>query len=157
MGFFKKLGKGLLITGAVAGISALAIKNKIETKENFSGQILVAEDNPNNQLLIKIVLQKLGLNVTIVENGQLAVEKYQNEKYDLIFLDINMPVMDGLTALKLIREYEKEIQRYTPIVALTANTINGDREKYIDEGMDNYLSKPLERNQLISILNLYLK
>ena len=53
--------------------------------------------------------------------------------------------------------YEKEIQRYTPIVALTANTINGDREKYIDEGMDNYLSKPLERNQLISILNLYLK
>ena len=68
-----------------------------------------------------------------------------------------MPVMDGLTALKLIREYEKEIQRYTPIVALTANTINGDREKYIDEGMDNYLSKPLERNQLISILNLYLK
>ena len=132
-------------------------ENKIETKENFSGQILVAEDNPNNQLLIKIVLQKLGLDVTIVENGQLAVEKYQNEKYDLIFLDINMPVMDGLTALKLIREYEKEIQRYTPIVALTANTINGDREKYIDEGMDNYLSKPLERNQLISILNLYLK
>ena len=65
--------------------------------------------------------------------------------------------MDGLTALKLIREYEKEIQRYTPIVSLTANTINGDREKYIDEGMDNYLSKPLERNQLISILNLYLK
>ena len=132
-------------------------ENKIETKENFSGQILVAEDNPNNQLLIKIVLQKLGLDVTIVENGQLAVEKYQNEKYDLIFLDINMPVMDGLTALKLIREYEKEIQIYTPIVALTANTINGDREKYIDEGMDNYLSKPLERNQLISILNLYLK
>ena len=87
----------------------------------------------------------------------MAVEKYQNEKYDLIFLDINMPVMDGLTALKLIREYEKEIQMYTPIVALTANTINGDREKYIDEGMDNYLSKPLERNQLISILNLYLK
>ena len=133
------------------------IENKIESKENFSGKILVAEDNPNNQLLIKIVLQKLGLDVTIVENGQLAVEKYQNEKYDLIFLDINMPVMDGLTALKLIREYEKEIQRYTPIVALTANTINGDREKYIDEGMDNYLSKPLERNQLISILNLYLK
>ena len=132
-------------------------ENKIETKESFSGKILVAEDNPNNQLLIKIVLQKLGLDVTIVENGQLAVEKYQNENFDLIFLDINMPVMDGLTALKLIREYEKEIQRYTPIIALTANTINGDREKYIDEGMDNYLSKPFERNQLINILNLYIK
>ena len=132
-------------------------ENKIESKENFSGKILVAEDNPNNQLLIKIILQKLGFDVTIVENGQLAVEKYQNEKFDLIFLDINMPVMDGLTALKLIREYEKEIQRYTPIIALTANTINGDREKYIDEGMDNYLSKPFERNQLIDILNLYIK
>ena len=132
-------------------------ENKIEAKESFSGKILVAEDNPNNQLLIKIVLQKLGLDVTIVENGQLAVEKYQNENFDLIFLDINMPVMDGLTALKLIREYEKEIQRYTPIIALTANTINGDREKYIDEGMDNYLSKPFERNQLINILNLYIK
>ncbi len=133
------------------------IENKIESKEIFNGKILVAEDNPNNQLLIKIILQKLGLDVTIVENGQLAVEKYQNEKFDLIFLDINMPVMDGLTALKLIREYEKEVQKYTSIIALTANTINGDREKYINAGMDNYLSKPLEREQLISILNLYLK
>ncbi len=133
------------------------IENKIEPKEIFSGKILVAEDNYNNQLLIKIILQKLGLDVTIVENGQLAVEKYKEEKYDLIFLDINMPVMDGLTALQLIREYEKEVKAFTPIIALTANAINGDREKYIDAGMDNYLSKPLERNQLISILDLYIK
>ena len=132
------------------------IENKIQSKENFSGRILVAEDNPNNQLLIKIILQKLGLDVTIVENGQLAVDKYQNENFDLVFLDINMPVMDGLTALKHIRAYEKDIQKYTPIIALTANSINGDRERYIDEGMDNYLSKPFDRNQLIAILDLYI-
>jgi signal transduction histidine kinase/ActR/RegA family two-component response regulator len=132
------------------------VENKIEHKENFSGKVLVAEDNPNNQLLIKIILQKLGLDVTIVENGQLAVEKYESENFDLIFLDINMPVMDGLAALKIIRAHEEKMQKRTPIIALTANTINGDRERYIDEGMDNYLSKPFERNQLISILELYL-
>lgn len=133
------------------------IENKIKSKESFSGKVLVAEDNLNNQLLIKIILQKLGLDVTIVENGQLAVEKYQNEEFDLIFLDINMPVMDGLTALKHIRDYEIKTQKHTPIIALTANAINGDKEKYINEGMDNYLSKPLEKNQLIAILNLYIK
>ena len=132
------------------------MENKIQSKESFSAKILVAEDNPNNQLLIKIILQKLGLDVTIVENGQLAVDKYQSENFDLVFLDINMPVMDGLTALKHIRAYEKEVQRYTPIIALTANSINGDRERYIDEGMDNYLSKPFDRNQLIAILHLYI-
>jgi signal transduction histidine kinase/ActR/RegA family two-component response regulator len=133
------------------------VENKIEHKETFEGKVLVAEDNPNNQLLIKIVLQKFGLDVTIVENGQLAVDKHLEEDFDLIFLDINMPVMDGLNALKIIRERENRIQKHTPIIALTANTINGDRERYIDEGMDNYLSKPFERNQLISILELYLK
>jgi two-component system, NarL family, sensor histidine kinase BarA len=133
------------------------MENKIKSKESFPGKILVAEDNPNNQLLIKIILQKLGLDVTIVENGQLAFEKYQSEEFDLIFLDINMPVMDGLTALKHIRTYENETGKHTPIIALTANSINGDRERYIDEGMDNYLSKPFDRNQLIDILNLYIK
>lgn len=135
---------------------AQKIENKIESKESFSAKVLVAEDNPNNQLLIKIILQKLGLNVTIVENGQLAVDEYQKEEFDLVFLDINMPIMDGLTALMHIRAYEKEIGKYTPIIALTANSINGDREKYIDEGMDNYLSKPFDRNQLIALLNLYI-
>jgi CheY-like chemotaxis protein len=68
-----------------------------------------------------------------------------------------MPVMDGVTALKHIRDYEIKTQKHTPIIALTANAINGDKEKYINEGMDNYLSKPLEKNQLIAILNLYIK
>ena len=133
------------------------MESKIEHKENFSGKVLVAEDNPNNQLLIKIILQKLGLDVIIVDNGQLAIEKHLEEDFDLIFLDINMPVMDGLEALRIIREREDRIEKHTPVIALTANTINGDRERYIDEGMDNYLSKPFEKSQLISVLNQYLK
>lgn len=146
-----------IISESKLSMENIEIEKKIEHKEKFTGKVLVAEDNPNNQLLIKIVLEKLGLNITIVDNGQIAVEKYQTEEFDLIFLDVNMPVMDGLTALKNIREYENKMQKYTPIIALTANSINGDREKYIEEGMDNYLSKPFEREQLIAILNLYLK
>ena len=132
------------------------IENKIIHKDHFSGKVLVAEDNPNNQLLIKIILQKLGLDVTIVENGQLAVESYEKEDFDLIFLDINMPVMDGLTALKIIREQEQKTGKHIPIIALTANSISGDRERYLDEGMDNYLSKPFDKDKLIAVLEQYL-
>jgi signal transduction histidine kinase/CheY-like chemotaxis protein len=132
------------------------IENKIVHRDTFSAKVLVAEDNPNNQLLIKIILQKLGLDVTIVENGQLAVESYEKEEFDLIFLDINMPVMDGITALKLIREIEEKTGKHVPIIALTANSINGDRERYLDEGMDNYLSKPFDKEKLVSLLEEYL-
>ena len=125
--------------------------------EKFSGKILVAEDNINNQLLMNLILKDLGLNVTIVENGKLAFEKYKENNYDLIFMDINMPVMDGLETLKEIRKYEIETQKYTPIIALTANAIDGDKEKYIKEGMDGYLSKPIENTELVKVLNTYLK
>ena len=126
--------------------------------EKFSGKILVAEDNINNQLLMNLILKDLGLNVTIVENGKLAFEKYKENNYDLIFMDINMPVMDGLETLKEIKKYEIETQKkYTPIIALTANAIDGDKEKYIKEGMDGYLSKPIENTELVKVLNTYLK
>lgn len=131
--------------------------NKEKSKNHYTGKILVAEDNPNNQLLIKIILEKFGLSVVIVENGKIALEKAKEEIFDLIFLDINMPVMDGLEAIKYIRNYEKDINRYTPVVALTANSIKGDKEKYLEEGMDNYLSKPINIDELSKILSLYLK
>ena len=125
-------------------------------KNNFRGKVLVAEDNTNNQLLIELIFKDLGLDVCIVENGKLAYEKYKEEDFDLVFLDINMPIMDGLGALKLIREYEQELKKFTPIIALTANTINGDKEKYLKAGMDFYLSKPIENKELLKILSIYL-
>ena len=132
------------------------IVNQKKDRNKYNGKILVAEDNINNQLLIRIILEKFGLNVVIVGNGKLAVERYKKEKFDLIFLDINMPVMDGLEAIKHIRIYEQEVEMYTPTVALTANSIKGDKDKYLKEGMDNYLSKPINTDELLKILDLYL-
>ena len=130
--------------------------DQVKSKNKFTGKVLVAEDNTNNQLLIRIILEKFGLNVQIVENGKLALEKVKEEIFDLIFLDINMPVMDGIEAIKHIRLYEDMINKHTPVVALTANSIKGDREKYLEKGMDNYLSKPINNDELLKILNAYL-
>ena len=130
--------------------------NDEEEQKRYNGKILVAEDNINNQLLIKLILEEIGLNVVIVENGQLAVDKYKEEEFDLVFLDINMPVMDGLGALKHIRAYESEVGKRTPLVALTANSIIGDSDKYLKEGMDHYLSKPINNKALAKVLELHL-
>ncbi len=124
--------------------------------QKFSGNILVTEDNPNNQKLIEILLSKVGVKTVIVSNGEEAVESYKKEKYDLILMDINMPIMDGITATKIIKDLEKEFYDI-PIVALTANSISGDKERYLSQGMDDYLSKPIEFNKLVLILKKYLQ
>lgn len=148
---------GSKIFNILAEVKSIEKEKEQENKDhNFSGKVLVAEDNMNNQLLIELILKDFGLDVHIVENGKLAYEKYQEEVFDLVFLDINMPVMDGIESLKLIRKYEKENEKYTPIIALTANSIKGDKQKYLKEGMDFYLSKPIENNELIKVLSLYL-
>ncbi|APJ04388.1 response regulator [Silvanigrella aquatica] len=106
-------------------------------------KILVAEDNPVNQKLIKSVLIKMGFTPTLVENGKLAVEEEQKEKFDLILMDLQMPEMDGLNATKNI--IINSINRKRPrIIALTANAMPGDKEKCLDAGMDDYISKPIQ-------------
>ena len=131
------------------------VLKKSTNVEQFDGKILVAEDNPNNQKLIQILLEKLGLQVVIVANGEESIDKYKQEKFDLILMDINMPIMDGLNATKEIRNIENEYYKI-PIVALTANSIAGDKEKYLNQGMDDYLSKPIEFDKLVNILKKYL-
>lgn len=125
-------------------------------QKQFIAKILVAEDNENNQRLIQILLEKLGVICEIASNGQEAIDIYKEKDFDMVFMDINMPIMDGLTALSHIKKLEKYDNNKTPIVALTANTIKGDKEKYLNSGMDNYLSKPIVMNELLHILNLYL-
>ena len=127
---------------------------KIDKK--YNAKILIAEDNENNQKLIEILLNKLGVVTKIASNGKEAIEYYNNEDFDMVFMDINMPIMDGLTALENIKKIDKYIKKKTPIVALTANTIKGDKERYLNAGMDNYLSKPIVMNELLHILNTYL-
>jgi signal transduction histidine kinase/CheY-like chemotaxis protein len=119
-------------------------------------RILVAEDNPINQKLIKVVLENFGLNVTLVGNGVEAVEARKNGTYDMIFMDIQMPEMGGVEATHLILEYEKQKGvPHIPIIALTANALTGDKEKYLAEGMDNYTTKPLDIKAIEKLISEY--
>jgi signal transduction histidine kinase/DNA-binding response OmpR family regulator len=123
-------------------------------KQTFKGKILVAEDNINNQKLIEILLNRLGLECEIANNGQEALELYQMNEYDLIFMDVNMPVMDGITAVKKIKVLNKS---NIPIIALTANAIKGDKEIYLAAGMDDYLSKPIVFKELVKTIHRYIE
>jgi len=135
-------------------------KKEVEVVEETQGfddiHVLVAEDNPINQKLIKIVLENFGLNVTLAANGQEAYEARMNGTYNMIFMDIQMPVMGGVESTHSIIEYEKEHNiDHIPIIALTANALPGDREKYISEGMDDYATKPLDVKVLEKLITQY--
>jgi len=114
-------------------------------------RVLVAEDNSVNQLFIKMMLVRLGHFVDVVANGVEAVEAVKSVPYDLILMDIQMPEMDGPTATKVIRQLDRSISRI-PIIALTANAMVGQREEYLCAGMDDYVSKPIERSLLLAAM-----
>ena len=118
----------------------------------FHGRILIAEDSLTNQTLIKLLLERLGLEAVIVENGQLAVQKAMAEKFDIILMDIQMPVMNGYEATENLRKEGVK----TPIVAVTACAMKGDDEKCFSAGCNDYLSKPIDRKKLIETLSKYL-
>ncbi|MCK4998012.1 MAG: response regulator [Anaerohalosphaera sp.] len=119
----------------------------------FSGKVLVAEDNLANQFLVRKLLEKHGLNVTIAEDGQQAVEAVEQESYDMIFMDVQMPVMNGYEATRALRAANINI----PIVALTASVMVEDRKRCIESGCDDYLAKPIDRADLQEMLNKYLE
>jgi PAS domain S-box-containing protein len=109
----------------------------------FKGRrVLVAEDNAINQKIVSFQLKKMGFEIDMTENGQEALERYNSGSYDLIILDIQMPVLDGYQVAKAIRSREKNTSMHAPIIALTANAMKGDRELYLEAGMDGYVSKP---------------
>jgi signal transduction histidine kinase len=111
--------------------------------------ILVAEDKKVNQKVIKLMLESLGHDTEFVENGKQALEIYKPDKYHLIFMDIQMPVMDGITATQKLRQKHKNLP---PVVGLSANAFEGDREKYIQSGMDEYMTKPFKQSEFIALL-----
>lgn len=123
----------------------------------FVANVLVAEDNIINQKLIQRTLEDLGLSVTIANNGLDAFQKRKDENFDMIFMDIQMPFLDGVEATAEILEWEEDYaQPHVPIVALTANALKGDREKFLAAGLDEYTTKPLVRSEIISVLNHFL-
>jgi signal transduction histidine kinase/CheY-like chemotaxis protein len=125
-----------------------------EKVEQNKLRILLAEDNLINQKVAQMHLEKLGHHVECAINGKIAFEMYTKSDYDLIFMDIQMPEMDGIQATKRIREFERDIQLKNPIqiIALTANAMKGDKEACLNAGMNNYMSKPFKPAELNQIL-----
>ena len=123
-----------------------------QVKLVLRGNVLVAEDNPSNQMLIELILKRFNLVSVLAEDGLKALEKFKAEKFDIILMDIMMPNMNGYEATAAIREIDKDI----PIVAVTANAMKGDREKCLATGCTDYVTKPVTRDKLQEVLSKYL-
>jgi len=144
-----------------------------ETKGTFA-RILLVEDNLVNQKLVSTMLSRAGYQIDIANNGKEAVEKYkesrtdngtqndtgytssdkakQDRHYNLIFMDMQMPEMDGLAATREIRKWEAENGCRVPVIAMTANASEADREKCLEAGMDDYLTKPIKKDEVFEVI-----
>lgn len=118
--------------------------------------ILVAEDNIVNQRLVRELLTRKNLDVTIVENGLKIFDILEQSHFDIILMDIQMPVMDGLEATAIIREIEKGTGKHIPIIGITAYAVKADREKCLNAGMDDYLAKPFIKEEFYNMIDKYL-
>jgi len=133
-------------------VNNLNRERDVPEQAEFTGRVLVAEDSLTNQMLVKLLLEKMGLQVTIVEDGKEAVDKALSQPFELIFMDIQMPNMNGYEATKILRR--KGLK--TAIVALTAYAMKSDDEKCIAAGCSDYMAKPIDRGQLLQIIRKYL-
>jgi CheY-like chemotaxis protein len=125
----------------------------IDEQREIALRVLAAEDNAINQLVLKTLLHQMGVEPLVVENGQLAVAAWESGEWDVILMDIQMPVMDGLTATAQIRRRERELGRApTPIVALTANAMAHQVDQYIVAGMNGHVAKPIQAAELFEAL-----
>jgi signal transduction histidine kinase/CheY-like chemotaxis protein len=132
--------------------------DKKDLKTTLNGRILLVEDNKANQMFMKVLLKKMNLTFDIANDGLEAIIKFQEDHYDIILMDENMPNMSGIEATKRILEIEKENNlKHTPIIALTANALIGDRVRFIDAGMDEYLTKPVNYKEFHRVLEVFLE
>jgi two-component system, sensor histidine kinase and response regulator len=125
-----------------------------QQQQRFQGHVLLVDDNAVNQKVATRLLERMGLTVTVVGDGKEAYEAYQQHAFAIVFMDLQMPVMDGFEATRRIRDFEGWRPR-TPIVALTANAMHGEMERCLAVGMDDFLSKPIQINQLRDIVIKY--
>ena len=119
--------------------------------------VLLAEDNKINQKVAKTLLEKLGCTAEVVENGRQAIDNIESHQYDVVLMDIQMPEMDGISAIQEIRRREANLKSHLPVIALTAHAMEGDAQRCIAAGMDGYLAKPINVTQLAAVLGRYAK
>ena len=158
-----KVGRGskfcftaLFGLGQEQNLKKMENANQIFLQAKTNKQVLLVEDDEVSRKIVSLILLKKGLEVYIAKNGKEAVEMVEKQNFDLIFMDINMPYMDGYSAVTLIRRQEEMLNRHIPIIALTAYALKGDREKCLAIGMDDYLSKPVDINALNIVIDHWL-
>jgi len=133
---------------------AILPNKKVDLKDS---SVLLVEDNSINQKIVILSLKKHVDNIEVANNGKEALDKFGNTRYDIILMDIQMPVMDGILATKKIRELEESTNTRTPIIAITANALSGDKEACLAAGMNDYLSKPFQVEELVEKMQNLLK
>jgi PAS domain S-box-containing protein len=139
--------------GYVISDAFLALQSSLQGGSRRKTKLLLVEDNPDNQRIAQLFLQKAGLQVEVANHGQEAVERFQHEFFDLVFMDLEMPVMNGFDAVLTIRQLEKDSLRTpAPILTLTAHTDTETRQRCLEVGMDDFLIKPLQKSRMLSMV-----
>jgi CheY-like chemotaxis protein len=134
---------------------ALAGRTAKPTPASSGARILLAEDNAVNQRVARAILEKAGHTVIVAYNGENALSMWENQPFDLILMDVQMPDIDGFEATARIRAREKESGAHIPIIAMTAHAMTGDRERCLDAGMDDYISKPIRGQALLELVTKF--
>ena len=148
----------LMVSGVEVSTPEFVTRHSTKEHVQFKAHVLVVEDNATNQLVIEGLLRALGITVDLAGNGKEAISTLQSvSKHDLVFMDCQMPVLDGYQATRKIRSKESGVTNSEiPIIAMTANAMAGDRQKCLDVGMNDYLSKPIEADKVINMLKKWL-
>jgi CheY-like chemotaxis protein len=145
----------------VAGVNSseqpLVTAHSSRELPQFIARVLVVEDNAVNQKVAQGLLKKFGVQVDLAANGEEAINSLENLPFDLVFMDCQMPIMDGYEATQKIRHSESKVRnREIPIIAMTANSMEGDREKCLAVGMNDFISKPVNPNKVQEALKRWL-
>jgi len=147
----------LRVSGITSLNHSLITAYNAHQQVQFNARILVVEDNATNQLVAQCILEEFGIQPDLAANGEEAIKALETLPFDLVFMDCQMPIMDGYEATRRIRHSQsKVLDRAIPIIAMTANAMQGDREKCIASGMDDFVSKPVESEKMLHALQLWL-